>query len=79
MRIVTSGIGLRAGHVLSIFKETMDEAEVVGFYDPQPSHLEMIGTDTPEFDSVEQMHEVYDSFRGFNGLKVSEEGWSLTR
>ncbi len=55
MRIVTSGIGLRAGHVLSIFKETMKEAQVVGYFDPQPSHLEMIGTDTPRFGSIEQM------------------------
>lgn len=31
------------------------------------------------FDSVDQMHEVYDDYRGFTGLKVSEEGWELTR
>ena len=55
MRIVTSGIGLRAGHVLSIVKETMQEAQVVGYFDPQPSHVEMIGTDTPRFGSIEQM------------------------
>jgi predicted dehydrogenase len=55
MRIVTSGMGLRAGHVLSIFRETVEDAEIVGFYDPLPSHLEMIGTDTPRFDSVEAM------------------------
>jgi predicted dehydrogenase len=55
MRIVTAGIGLRAGHVLSIMKEEMPEIEFVGYYDPQPTHLEMIGTETPRFDSVEQM------------------------
>ncbi|MDG1459303.1 MAG: Gfo/Idh/MocA family oxidoreductase [Pseudoprimorskyibacter sp.] len=55
MRIVTSGIGLRAGHVLSIFCETMQEAKVVGYYDPQPSHLEMIGTDVPAYSSVRDM------------------------
>jgi len=55
MRIVTAGIGLRAGHVLSVLKETMPEAQIVGYYDPQPTHLEMIGTDTPRFDSVEGM------------------------
>ncbi len=28
---------------------------MVGFYDPQPTHLDMIGTDTPRYDSVEAM------------------------
>ena len=55
MRIVTAGIGLRAGHVLSILKEAMPEAEVVGYYDPQPTHLAMIGEDTPSYPSVEAM------------------------
>ena len=55
MRIVTSGVGLRAGHVLSIFKETMQEAQVVGYFDPQPSYLDMIGSDTPRYESIEQM------------------------
>ena len=55
MRVVTAGIGLRAGHVLSILKQTMPEAEVVGYYDPQPMHLEMIGEDTPRYPSVEAM------------------------
>ncbi|WP_422048449.1 Gfo/Idh/MocA family protein [Shimia sp.] len=55
MRVVTAGIGLRAGHVLSILKEAMPEVEFVGFYDPQPTHLEMIGTDVPRFDDVETM------------------------
>jgi predicted dehydrogenase len=55
MRVVTAGIGLRAGHVLSILKEAMPEVEFVGFYDPQPTHLEMIGTDVPHYDTVETM------------------------
>ncbi|MFM7445499.1 MAG: Gfo/Idh/MocA family protein, partial [Tabrizicola sp.] len=55
MRIVTSGIGLRAGHVLTTLREEMPEAEIVGYYDPQPTHLEMIGTDTPRYPSVEAM------------------------
>ncbi|MBO9473227.1 Gfo/Idh/MocA family oxidoreductase [Shimia sp. R10_1] len=55
MRVVTAGIGLRAGHVLSILKEAMPEVEFIGFYDPQPTHLEMIGTDVPRFDDVESM------------------------
>ena len=55
MRIVTSGIGLRAGHVLTTLREEMPEAQIVGDYDPQPTHLEMIGTDTPRYPSVEAM------------------------
>ncbi|PVA06753.1 Gfo/Idh/MocA family protein [Thalassorhabdomicrobium marinisediminis] len=55
MRVVTAGIGLRAGHVLSILKEAMPEVEFVGYYDPQPTHLEMIGTDIPRFEAVEDM------------------------
>jgi predicted dehydrogenase len=57
MRVVTAGIGLRAGHVLSIFKEAMPEIEFVGYFDPQPSHLDMIGADVPAFDSVSEMLE----------------------
>ncbi len=55
MRIVTAGIGLRAGHLLTALKAAMPEAEVVGFYDPQPTHLDMIGADTPRYPSVEAM------------------------
>ena len=47
MRIVTSGIGLRAGHVLTTLKAEMPEAEIVGYYDPQPTHLDMIGDRHP--------------------------------
>jgi predicted dehydrogenase len=55
MRVVTAGIGLRAGHVLSIMKEVMPEVEIVGYFDPQPTHLDMIGTDTQRYPSVEAM------------------------
>jgi predicted dehydrogenase len=55
MRIVTAGMGLRAGHVLNTMTAAMPEAKVVGFYDPQPTHLDMIGTDTPRYPSVEAM------------------------
>lgn len=55
MRIATAGAGLRAGHVLRIFKETMPEAEIVGYYDPNPTFLELIGEDTPRYPSVEEM------------------------
>src|SRR5688572_18467807 len=55
MRIVTAGIGLRAGHVLSILREAMPEAEIVGYFDPQPTHLAMIGEDTPRYATLEAM------------------------
>jgi predicted dehydrogenase len=55
MRVVTAGIGLRAGHVLSTLKAAMPEVEFVGYYDPQPTYLEMIGTETPRYDTVEAM------------------------
>ena len=55
MRVVTAGIGLRAGHVLTTLKAAMPEVEIVGFYDPQPTFLDMIGPDTPRYASVEAM------------------------
>lgn len=55
MRIATAGIGLRAGHVLSLLKEAMPEAEFVGFFDPQPTHLAMIGEEIPRFENVTDM------------------------
>ncbi len=55
MRIVTAGIGLRAGHVLSLLREAMPEAEVVGFFDPQPTHLAVIGEGTPRYPTLEAM------------------------
>lgn len=55
MRVATAGIGLRAGHVLSILKQAMPEVEFAGYHDPQPTHLEMIGEDVPRFDSVAEM------------------------
>ena len=55
MRVVTAGIGMRAGHVLTTLKAEMPEVEIVGFYDPQPTHLEMIGLDTPRYDSIAAM------------------------
>lgn len=36
MKIVTAGLGLRAAHVLSILKDAMPEAEIVGYFDPLP-------------------------------------------
>ena len=31
------------------------------------------------FDSIDQMHEVYDAHKGFTGLDVSAQGWTLVR
>lgn len=55
MKVATAGIGLRAGHVLSLMQAEMPDMETVGYYDPHPTHLDMIGKDTPGFDSVETM------------------------
>lgn len=54
MRIVTAGMGLRAGHVLSTLLQAMPEARVVGYYDPQPTHADMLG-DPPRYPSIEAM------------------------
>lgn len=55
MKVATVGIGLRAGHVLSIMKEKMPEIEFVGYVDPQSTFLEMIGTNVPQFETPEEM------------------------
>lgn len=55
MKVVTAGVGLRAGHVLAIMKEKMPEIEFVGYHDPQPAFLSKIGENVPPFDSVEEM------------------------
>ena len=55
MRVVTAGVGLRAGHVLTTLKRVMPEVEIVGYFDPQPTHLDMIGTEVPRYDNVEAM------------------------
>lgn len=31
------------------------------------------------FDSIEEMHQVYDQHRGFTSLEVSEQGWKLVK
>ncbi len=55
MKVVTAGIGLRAGHVLAIMKEEMPEIQFVGYHDPQPTYLAKIGEDVPSFDGVAEM------------------------
>lgn len=39
MKVVTAGLGLRAAHVLSILTETMPEAELVGYCDPDQESI----------------------------------------
>ena len=46
MRVVSAGMGLRAGHVLSILKDAMPEMELVGYYDPQPPSALEVGGET---------------------------------
>ena len=56
MRIVTAGAGLRAGTVLARLLNAMPEARIVGYFDPSPGHLEMIGGDAvPRYPGVEAM------------------------
>ena len=31
------------------------------------------------FDSIDEMNEVYDQYRGHTGLQVSEDGWRLLK
>ena len=31
------------------------------------------------FDSIDEMHKVYDEFAGHQGLQVSDTGWKLTK
>lgn len=56
MRVAVSGVGLRAANVLSILLETMPEARLVGYYDPQPSFLDRL-PEMPGFPSVEALLE----------------------
>lgn len=55
MRVATAGTGLRAAHILTLMRQEMPEMQVVGYYDPQPSFLDVIGEDTPAYPSVEAM------------------------
>ena len=31
------------------------------------------------FDSIEEMHQVYDRYKGAVGLSVSKDGWELSK
>ena len=55
MRVVLAGSGLRPTHVLSVMKEMMPELEMVGYYDPQPTYIDLLGADIPRFETVAAM------------------------
>jgi len=55
MRIAISGMGLRSGHVLSILKSQLPEAEFVGFFDPTPAYLDMLDPQMQPYEDVESM------------------------
>ncbi len=55
MRIAIAGMGLRSGTVLTHMRDQMPEASFVGFYDPQPTFLHMLGDDIPQFDDIDAM------------------------
>jgi predicted dehydrogenase len=55
MRIVTAGMGLRAGHVLATLLKAMPEAKVVGYFDPQPTHVDLLPEEPRRYPSVEAM------------------------
>ena len=57
MRIATAGMGLRASHVLSLFQEVAPDCELVGYYDPSPSHVQDLGVNIERYFDVKEMLE----------------------
>ena len=55
MRVAVVGLGLRAGHVLSILKARMPEMVITGYCDPGPVGLDKLGGEIPVFASVEAL------------------------
>jgi len=55
VKVATAGVGLRASHVLSLLKQAMPELEMVGYYDPSPTHLHDIDATMPRFTDVADM------------------------
>jgi predicted dehydrogenase len=58
MKVVVSGTGLRATHVVSVLREEMPEMTVAGWYDPEPTYADRLGADVSRFHDVEAMLEV---------------------
>jgi predicted dehydrogenase len=55
MRIALAGTGLRPAHVLQTIMAQEPSAQVVGYFDPQPTFVDRIGADIPRFDSVDAL------------------------
>ena len=55
MRVAVAGLGLRAGHVLSILKAHMPEIRFAGYVDPSPAGRAALDPDMPEFDDLAGM------------------------
>jgi predicted dehydrogenase len=55
MRIAVAGTGLRPAHVLQTIMRQDPAAQVVGYFDPQPTFLDQIGEGIPGFASVAEM------------------------
>ncbi len=78
MRIVTAGIGLRATHVLSIFKEAMPDIEFVGYYDPQPDSALQIDGATLSDDAVKDLipDQVFPGYPDAPKIKQLRDGFA---
>lgn len=78
MKIVTAGIGLRAAHVLSIVQEAMPEAEIVGYYDPQPaSALQVDGATLSAQDAAALIpDQVYPGYPDAPKIKQLQAGFA---
>jgi len=55
MKVAFSGAGLRSSHVLTLLKDRLPGTEFVGYYDPQPTFLNVLGNNIPSFNSVEKL------------------------
>ncbi|MCF2870663.1 Gfo/Idh/MocA family oxidoreductase [Octadecabacter sp. G9-8] len=78
MKIVTAGIGLRAAHVLSILKDAMPEAEIVGYYDPLPDSALHVGGQTISDDAAKALipDQTYPQFPDAPKIAQLREGFA---
>ncbi len=78
MKVVTAGIGLRAAHVLSILKDAMPEAELVGYYDPQPASALEVDSETISHAAALELvvDQTYPGFPKAPQIKQLKEGFA---
>ncbi len=78
MKVVTAGIGLRAAHVLSILKQAMPEAELIGYYDPQPASALQVDGATIDKDAARNLvaDNVYPGYPDAPKIKQLKEGFA---